>query len=253
MDSIYNEEELAKLEQDENNMTEEALIVMFSVLATTHSDLEKELRLFYQKYGKDGVVTYQEARKWVSERNHQRRITWLTILIGTTFSSLFSGLQPHFYKLISDVVAKEFDFFGVAIDTPKLSWGADDLTWLDRLADDVSAWEAVVLKDIKQSILTQKNIDELLEIINKRFITMENITERLAITETTATGSIARKAIFKELGITKYQYFAREDERTCEQCGSLHGLIFPISAYEVGVTAPCLHPMCRCFTVGIKE
>ena len=124
---------------------------------------------------------------------------------------------------------------------------------MDRLADDVSAWEAVVLKDIKQSILTQKNIDEVLEIMNKRFLTMEHIAERLAITETTATGSIARKAIFKELGITKYQYFAREDERTCEQCGSLHGLIFPIAAYEVGSTAPCLHPLCRCWTVPIRE
>ena len=114
-------------------------------------------------------------------------------------------------------------------------------------------WKAYVANDVKRGILSKKNIDDIVEILNKRFLTMENITERLAITETTAVGAIARKSAFKELGITKYQYFAREDERTCEQCGSLHGLIFPISAYEVGVTAPCLHPMCRCITVPIKE
>lgn len=253
MGSIYDEQELTELEREENSLTEEALLAMFAVLATTHSDLEKELRLFYQKYGKDGVVTYQEARKWVSERNHQKRITWLTVLIGITFSDLFSKLRPYFQTLITDVINKEFNFFGVAIDVPKLNWGADKLNWLDRLADDVNAWEAVILKDIKQSILMQKNIEEVLEIIDKRFLTMENITRRLGVTETTAVGSIARKAAFKELGITKYQYFAREDERTCEQCGALHGLIFPISAYEVGSTAPCLHPLCRCWTVPIRD
>ena len=109
------------------------------------------------------------------------------------------------------------------------------------------------MNDIKRSILAKKDIDSVIELLNKRFLTMENITKRLAVTETTAVASLARQAAFKELGITKYQYYAREDERTCEQCGSLHGLIFPISAYEVGATAPCLHPLCRCWTVPIRE
>ena len=154
--------------------------------------------------------------------------------------------------MIEDVIQKEFDFFEVALETPKLNWGADDLTWLSRLADDVTMWEAYVANDIKRGILAKKNIDDILDTLNKRFLTMENVTKRLAITETTAAGSIARKAAFKELGITKYQYFAREDERTCEQCGALHGLIFPISAYEVGSTASPLHPSCRCHCVPIK-
>ena len=128
----------------------------------------------------------------------------------------------------------------------------DNLTWLDRLADNVTTWNAYVTTDVKRAVLARKNIEEVAELLNKRFLTMENVIKRLALTETTAAGSIARKAAFKELGITKYKYYAREDERTCEQCGSLHGLIFPISAYEVGSTASPLHPSCRCHCVPIK-
>lgn len=253
MGSIYNEDELIKIEQEESSLTEEALISMFSMLVSTQSELERELRGFYQKYGKDGIVTYAEARKWISERNHQRRLTLLLAFISIQFTSLFGSMRKKFGTMIDKVIEKEFDFFGVALDTPKLNWGVDDLNWLDRLADDVTAWKFYVANDIKRAMLAGKNIDDILETLNKRFLTMKNITKRLAITETTAVGSIARKAIFKELGITKYQYYAREDERTCEQCGSLHGLIFPISAYEVGVTASPLHTSCRCHEVPIRE
>ena len=250
---IYNEELLTQLEQEEHELTLATLLILFAYLRGLHSDLEYELRKFYQKYGKDGVVTYADARKWISDQNHQRRLTWLLALTSTKFTSLFGNLRKDFESMVDDVIKKEFEFFGVALDTPKLNWGYDDLTWLDRLADDVTTWRYYVENDIKRGMLARNTIDDISETLNKRFLTMENITRRLAITETTAVGSIARKAAFKALGITKYQYFAREDERTCEQCGALHGLVFPISAYEVGATAPVLHPGCRCWTVPIRE
>lgn len=252
MGSIYDEQLLTELEQEEHNLTEKTLILLFLLLHSTRSNLEKELRSFYQKYGKDGIVTYTEARKWMSEKNHQRRLTWLLAIISTQFASLFGGMRKDFGAMVDDVVKKEFDFFGVALDTPKLNWGVNNLTWLDRLADDITMWEVYVANDVKRGMLTKKNIDDILEILDKRFLTMENVTRRLAITETTAVGSIARKAAFKELGITKYKYYAREDERTCEQCGSLHGLVFPISAYEPGATAAPLHTSCRCHCLPIK-
>ena len=253
MGSMYDENLLSKLEEEEHELTVATLLILLAYLNATRSDIEYELRKFYQKYGKDGVVTYADARKWLSKKDHQRRLTWLLALTSASFTTLFGKLKPKFNNMIDDVIKKEFDFFGVAIDPPKLNWGVDDLTWIDRLADDVTMWNAYVANDIKRSMLAHKNIEEVSKALDKRFLTMETVIKRLAITETSAVGSIARKAAFKELGITKYKYYAREDERTCEYCGSLHGLIFPISAYEVGSTAPCIHPMCRCFTVPIRE
>jgi SPP1 gp7 family putative phage head morphogenesis protein len=253
MGSIYDETQLENLENEEHELTLVAILALLTWLNSTKNNLEQELRRFYQKYGKDGVVTYSEFRKWVSDNNHQRRSTWLTLFIGSLFSNLFNSMKPEFETMIISVIQKEFNFFGVAIDTPKLNWGMDNLTWVDRLADNVTTWNAYVTTDVKRAVLARKNIEEVAELLNKRFLTMENVIKRLAITETTAVGSIARKAAFKELGITKYKYFAREDERTCEQCGALHGLIFPISAYEPGVTASPIHSNCRCHCVPIRE
>lgn len=253
MGSIYNEEELERLEQSEHEITEESLVGLFAAITSSQRDMERELRLFYEKYGKDGVVTYAEARKWISERDHQRRLSWLILLLGAMFSDLFDKLHPTFNTMILDIIAKEYEFFGVSLDEPKLNWGTDKLTWRDRLADDVTAWEAFIINDIKRSMLMKKNVEEVVELLDKRFLTIKNVVKRLGVTETTAVGSITRRTIFKELGIIKYKYYAREDERTCEQCGALHGLIFPISAYEPGVTASPIHTNCRCWEVPIRE
>lgn len=43
---------------------------MLYLLAETRSSLEKELRNFYQKYGKEGAVTWQQARRWAGDKDH---------------------------------------------------------------------------------------------------------------------------------------------------------------------------------------
>ena len=253
MSDIYNEQALEDLEESEHALTEEALLAMFALLLITHKELENELRLFYQKYGTDGVVTYAQARKWTSDKDHRRRITNLYLLVNTNFDSLFSVTKDKFQDMIEKVMKKEFSFFGVELDDVDVRWGVDDLTWLHRLENDVRKWNAVVLKDIKQAILKRRNIDQVLTQLDKRFVSMEKVLRGLGITETTAVGSITRNGIFKELGISKYRYYAREDERTCDECGALHGLVFPMSAFEVGVTASPLHTHCRCWEVPIRD
>ena len=250
---MYSEEELEKLENEEHALTEEALVAMFAVLRSTQAGLEKELRAFYQQYGKDGVVTYQEARKYISKKKRQRRLFWLFGLLTQTFSDLGGKLYTKFDTLVQDVIAKESAFFNVEIEKPKVKWGADDLEWSDRLANDVDQWCYNVAGDIKRGMLRRDSIDDVLDMIDGRFTTMERVLKALGITETTAVGSIARKEIFKELGIGKYRFYTQADERTCEVCGAMHGLVFPMSSYEPGVTASPMHPRCRCFEIPIAD
>lgn len=254
MPNIYSEEELDQLEQEEHSLTEEALLVMFSSIAFTKTELENELHSFYQLYGKDGVVTYAEARKWVSLKDRRRRINVLLLSIANRFSALFDTLQIDFEKMLSDVVDTEATFFDVEIEHHQVphEWGGDKLNWYDRLEKDVLAWCVAVQSNIKRSILRRNTLSELLEDLEKQFGSMESVLRGLAITETTANGSIARRTIFELLGISKYKFYTRADERTCEICGSMHGLVFPMIAYEVGVTASPMHPRCRCFEVPIK-
>ena len=252
---MWTDEQFEQLEQDERTLTEEAIIALLLTLSTSRSNLEKELRSFYQKYGRDGVVTWLEVRKWVSNEDHRKRLTVLLLILADEFDSLYSKLNPEFDSFLQDIVEKELKFFDSDLEVNALTtpWGVDDATWVTRLADDVEFWKLYVANDLKQAFLRKDDVEKVITKLNKRFTTMENVIQKLAMTESTAIGSLARREIFKELGITKYKYYAREDERTCEVCGSLHGLIFPISSYEVGVTASPMHPWCRCWEVPIRD
>ena len=244
------------MEHEEHELTDEAILAMLLVTNFTRNQLQKELRNFYLQYGKDGVVTYAEARKWVSEKDHRRRLTVLTLLVHDTFQKTLSDISPIFESMVVNVIGKETTFFDVKVDVDKLTfmeWGTDELNWLDRLGKDVTLWEYNITSDLKRSLLKRENIDKVLERIDKRFDSIETVIEKLTLTESTAIGSLARREIFKELGVAKYRYYAMEDERTCEQCGALHGMTFPMSAYEVGVTASPLHPRCRCIEIPITE
>lgn len=253
---MYTDEQFENLEQEERELTNEAIALMLLILANTKGNLEKELRSFYQKYGKDGVVTWQDARKWVGEKDHRRRITALMLYLSGEFTSALSKLTPKFHDFLTEVVKKEMGFFEVDIDLDNVLsavWGVDEATWLTRLEDDVELWSMYVGNDIKRSLMRRDNVEAVLDQLNKRFMSMQHIIEKLAMAESTAVGSLARREIFKELGVKKYRYYAREDERTCETCGSLHGLEFPISSYEIGVNASPIHPWCRCWEVPIMD
>lgn len=251
---MYSEQQFIELEQQERQLTDEAILLMLLILATVKGNLENELRKFYQQYGKDGVVTYAEARKWISEQNHTRRLTALNLVISNEFNSVLPKLKVEFEKMLKSVVDKETDFFGVQIEVDEplnKKWGNDDSTWFKRLEDDVALWCAIILMDCKRSILKRNSLDAVLGNLDKRFSSIDKIIKKLVLTESTAVGSLARLQIFKELGISKYQFYTKADERTCEECGSLHGLVFPISSFEVGVNASPIHPHCRCWEVPI--
>jgi SPP1 gp7 family putative phage head morphogenesis protein len=253
---MYTDEEFEKLEQEEREIIDESLAAILLILANTKGNIEKELREFYSKYGQDGVVTYNEARKWVSEQDHRRRLTALLAFLTLELDLAMLSIKKEFEKMLKLVIGKETGFFDVEIDMDailEMVWGADELNWLKRLENDVDLWKVNISTDWKRSLLQRKQFKDVLKLLNKRFTSIDSIVQTLGLTESTAIGSLARRKIFAELGITKYRFYTKPDERRCETCGSMHGLVFPISAYEVGVTASPMHPRCRCWEVPIVD
>ena len=253
---MYTEEELEKLAEEEDNLTEEAIAAILITLGITESELKKEIRNFYATYGTDGVITYQEARKWVSSQNHTRRLFFLNQIIDALFGDSFDEFELTFKNHLKTLILDEAKFFGVKVDVDKIlemAWGTDGLTWKQRLWAYRDKWTSVIGNDLKISFLKRENLADVLKKVDGRFGSMDKILHRLTVTESTATRSLARKEIFTKLGIEKYQFFTQADERTCETCGAMHCNIFPMTAYEVGVTASPLHPVCRCWEVPIVD
>lgn len=241
---MWTDKELETLEKSEHSFTLEQLAIMALLLNETKGDIETELIRFYNDYGNDGVVTYAEARKYVSSEDRRRRISVLLLFLSTEFGKLNNKLQVKFQSLEDRIFKMEFDFFNTEKpqDFTKIPWGVDELTWEERLKNDVDLWWKYVGIDLKRSMTRGDTLDDVLKQLGKRFITIENVLNRLGITEASAMNTIARQEIFDQLNAKKFRYYTLADERTCEVCGAMHGLTFPTSAYEIGVTAPPIHP-----------
>lgn len=252
---MYTEKEIVELTEEEQELTEEELLVLLAALNATLQDLEKELRNFYQEFGKDGVVTYSEVKKWVSDKKHVTRLLFLNQTISDVFERGFDVFEDSFATHLRAIVKKECKFFNVDIDIDEVLntlWGVDESNWLQRLNAHRSKWNIVINNDLKLSFLKRDSIGNVLTQTIERGESMETILKRLWRTESSAISSIARKNIFEKLGIKKYQ-FIHVDGCVCERCSDMHNRIFPIAEYIVGVTANPLHPNCNDITVPITE
>ena len=252
---MYTEEELSKLRNEEEELTEEELVALLAMLHITLSELENEIRLFYQKYGKGGVITYNDVKKWVSSNNHTKRLTVLNHTIAELFDSGFRNFEKLFTDHLHNIVIKEAQFFGVEIDVDEILdtiWGADSSTWLQRLTAHEQRWTIQIANDLKLSFLRRDEILDVLENAAERGKSMETILKRLWRTESNAVSSLTRKKIYETLGVKQYR-FLHLDGCHCEKCGGMHRQVFPVSEYIVGVTANPLHPNCGDITEPIIE
>ena len=68
------------------------------------------------------------------------------------------------------------------------------------------------------------------------------------MTESAYFSAQAQKDCFRDLDVEKYEVVATLDEKTCDICAPLDGVVFPVPDYEPGVTANPFHPWCRCCT-----
>lgn len=253
---MWTEEEFIKLEQTEHDYTLEALAIVLLALSDIKEDVQKELSLFYQKYGTNGTMSYQAARKHVSKINRKMRITLLYLAFDKLFDFVFKSFESNFKKHLTTVIKQESKFFGVDLSIDDLldkTWGLDESNWYSRLWKYRTRWDDTICNDLVISLLKQENITDILKNIDKRFETMDTVLNRLWVSETSALRSLARKQIFKELGVNYFRFYTKVDERRCDICGSLHGRVFPMSAYSVGSTAPPIHTNCRCWVEPIME
>lgn len=251
---MWTTEDLEKLEQEQYEMSTEEFALLVAILSVCKRDLKNEILSFFGKYGKNGVVTYVQSRKRVGDGNNRKRVAVLYEVIDEILDTHFLELENEFRKSLIDIIRSEIDFFDIEIDIDEIlnvKWGTDNLNWFTRLYNHRDKWSKIVKRDLKLAFIRGDNLEDVLKKLDETFKSAEKALRSLHITEYNAVESEARYRIFKELEYKSYQYFATLDERTCETCGGLHGQVFPMSSFEVGTTAPPIHPRCRCFIVPI--
>jgi len=241
---------LSAFEKEQYALTVQAFKQIAEEMYGTNEEVRKELEAFVRKYGKDGIVTYKEARKWASRDDHRMAMTVLFLFISTKYGVLFPRIEKIMENHYKTIVDNEYALFGLkpsdykAMETP---WGIQDKTWRDNLRGYPRRWDAIHTRDLRLDFLRGESIDDILAEYDRQAERERNVIETLLVTEATAIGSFARRDILREFGDTKYRIYTRPDERRCAHCASLHGRVFPLSAYRVGETAPPFHSRCRCW------
>ena len=244
---------LTAFEKSQHDLTVEAFRAILEEMYGCQKEVEREIEAFVREYGRDGVVTYAEARKWVSRDDHRRRMTALLLTISALYVTLFGKISKTTGSLLNTIAENEYRFYGLKPEDGKIAkilekpWGVQEMSWEQHIDEYKSRWNSIHSRDLTVAFLRRDGIDKILKDYRKQAEREQKIIKTLLDTESSAIGTSARAEILKELGETRYQIFTRVDERRCDTCASMHGMIFPFSAFRVGETAPPFHARCRCW------
>jgi SPP1 gp7 family putative phage head morphogenesis protein len=127
------------------------------------------------------------------------------------------------------------------------AWSADNMSLYERFNVNKAKLTTSVKSTLIKSFRNEATVDEVITEVSKLMGISENAAKRLVVTENTHFTNYATYLAMSKAGYTQYQYFSRLTANTCETCMALHGSIFPLEAYEEGVTAPSMHPYCVCY------
>ena len=148
-------------------------------------------------------------------------------------------------------IAKNLKIQGLSQDKLKKellkAWAADNMSLYDRFNTNKAKLSASVKSALVKGFRNEMTVDEVVKEVSKVMNVGEAVAKRLVVTENTHFSTYATYLAIKEAGYTEYQYFSRMTANTCEDCMALHLSIFPIEAFEEGVTAPSMHPYCVCY------
>lgn len=125
----------------------------------------------------------------------------------------------------------------------------DSRNYSDRIWKNRKGLARQVMKNVTNGIIQGHDFKKM----SKRLAKDMNVgfyqARRLIETETTGALENAKGTVFREMGITKYQFIATIDDRTSEICRSLNGRIFEEKDRQIGVNCPFCHPFSRSVTV----
>lgn len=117
--------------------------------------------------------------------------------------------------------------------------------WSERIWDNQDALRSELDRLISRGIVQGKGSEELARDLRKTFNKGIYNTERLMVTEMTRVETQVHKNILEDAGIEEYEFIAKIDSRTSDECRRLDGKIFKVKDLEYGENAPPVHPNCR--------
>lgn len=224
----------------------------------------------YIKHGKENAVNEEWMKQLenASAQYHINRLEALKLQMRQSMENLFSdqqktidGTMRKVYKTGYYHTAYEIQKgVGVGWDLAKIDdrkirkvinkpWAADGKNFSERIWGNRQKLINEMNTTLTQNIILGQDPQKAIDAIAKKLNTSKVNAGRLVMTEEAFFSSAAQKDCFNELDVEQFEVVATLDSNTSEICQEMDGKRFPMSQWEVGVTAPPFHVNCRSTTV----
>lgn len=224
----------------------------------------------YIKYGEENAINgaWVKQLENASSRYHISRLEALKLQTQQSLEVLFGNQLDSIDSTMKDVYTSSYyhtafeiqrgigvgwDF--ATLDEKSISkiinkpWGADGKNFSERIWGNRQKLVNELNTTLTQNIILGQDPQKAIDAIAKKMNVSKNSAGALVMTEEAFFSSVAQKDCFNELDVEQFEIVATLDSHTSEICREMDGKIFPMSQYEIGVTAPPFHVRCRSSTV----
>lgn len=228
----------------------------------------------YIKYGKENAANGMWIKQLenASARYHISRLESLKLQIQQSTEVMFRSqldsidsamrdiYKSGYYRTAFEIhkgVGAGWDF--ATLDDKTISkvinkpWAADGKNFSERIWNNRQKLVNELNTELTRNIILGQDPQKAINAIAKKMNTSKSVAGRLVMTEEAFFSSAAQKDCFAELDVEQFEIVATLDSHTSEICQEMDCKHFPISQWEVGITAPPFHVNCRSTTVPYFE
>ena len=224
----------------------------------------------YIQYGEENAIngTWVKQLENASARYHISRLEALKLqtqqsieaMFGNQLDSIDSAMRniytSGYYRTAFEIqkgVGVGWDF--ATLDEKQISkiinkpWAVDGKNFSERVWGNRQKLVNELNTELTRNIILGQDPQKAIDAIARKMNTSKTAAGRLVMTEEAFFSSAAQKDCFAELDVEQFEIVATLDSHTSDICREMDGKHFPMSQWEVGVTAPPFHVWCRSTTV----
>lgn len=252
--SEYWEERIANETWKTYNSAEEQNIELIKMYDKTSQSIKKEMYALAEIAEEEGGMTrtqQQRFQKLLGQQGHiYNEIEKLGVEVEkhATDQMLNSG-KDVYGNIMTSLGDTDFAYPNKKEMKQMLRNPWHGSFFSDRLWRDTGELERNLNGIINDGVSTGKTVTEMAVQLSNAMNRAFNDAHRLVRTETINYMNRSALRGYKDAGVAKVQWWAAEDERTCDVCGSNHG-----KEYKIGKepNLPC-HPGCRCTWLPVLD
>ena len=132
-------------------------------------------------------------------------------------------------------------------------WSSDGKEFSERVWENRAQLVGSMNQHITQSIIRGEDPQKAINAIAKDMNVSKARAGTLVMTESAAIATRAQLDCFEDLDVEELEFQCALSEKTCGSCGDMDKLRLPRAQWEIGSSAPPLHPNCRCHLIPVLD